>query len=262
MRANGWRQVVVAAALAALTACELDTGSESTEVRPSDWWNCPERLGGSWTFGRAPYGCDVEEFGSAEVVRASFGPQVFDDDQPRDDERIRYMAELHSFLALGAAEYLRSRRPDAGEDEVAAWQHAIYATANQESFWTHYREATTGDRRLLTMLRGDHGHGHGLMQVDDRWHTGAIALGVGWRLDENFIYALDIYFDGWQRAADAWCVSSPVDWKARARAAYSAYNGGPAQICRWTDPTQRWAQNDAGYEDKYDRQLWLNYVAQ
>jgi hypothetical protein len=40
---------------------------------------------------------DVEQFGSAEVTRPSFGPQVFDDYLSPCEERIRYMGEFHSF---------------------------------------------------------------------------------------------------------------------------------------------------------------------
>jgi hypothetical protein len=264
MKSDGWARTVLMAVLLPLAGCEFDFSvAESAEekVLPSDWWECPERLAGSWTFGRAPYGCSVDAFGSAATVRTEFGAYIFDDDAPQDGERIRYMGEFQPFLADQAAAYLRSRRPDVSDQEVAQWQHAIYATAHQESFWTHYREASVGGGRLLTMLRGDQGHGHGLMQVDDRYHTAAIESGYGWRLDDNLVYALDIYYDGWQRAPDAWCVAAPVDWAERARAAYSAYNGGPGQICRWTAPTSAWAQNDAGYYDKYVRQEWQYYVA-
>ncbi|QKT03580.1 hypothetical protein HUS23_07035 [Ectothiorhodospiraceae bacterium 2226] len=261
----GWTRVIGSAVLLiALSGCDLEFiigGGGSSDVTPSDWWKCPERLGGSWTFGRAPYGCDVEQFASAATVRAQFGAHIFDDEQSQEVERVRYMGGLYTFLGDRAAAYLRDRRSGVSDAEVEAWRHAVYTTAHQESFWTHYREAHTGLRRLLTMLRGDNGHGHGLMQIDDRWHTDPIRSGVGWHLEDNLIYALDIYYDGWRRAETADCVSFAEDWEARARAAYSAYNGGPAQICRWTDPNHRWSQNDAGFHDKYQRQEWLNYVA-
>lgn len=258
------RAACLAALLTLVAACDIefiDSGNGSSAIQPSDWWKCPERLGGSWTFGRAPYGCNVEEFGSAAVVRSEFPGYIFNDEAPREEERIRYMEALHTFLAQQAAAYLRSRRADASEQEVEAWRHAVYATAHQESFWTHYREASRSGGRLMTMLRGDNGHGHGLMQVDDRYHTGAIQSGYGWRLDDNLIYALDIYYEGWQRAPAQWCVPSPEDWAARARSAYSAYNGGPGQICRWSDPDHPWAANDEGFYDKYTLRQWQYYVS-
>lgn len=264
MRSAGWTGAVcIAAVLALLAACELrsgDPGNGSAEIQPSDWWKCAVRLGGNWTFGRAPFGCNVAEFGSTAVVRSDFSSYIFDDDAPRDGERIRYMEALHAYLRDQAADYLRSRRPDASDPEVEAWQQAVYTTAHQESFWTHYREASTVNGRLLTMIRGDSGHGHGMMQVDDRYHTNAIAAGIGWRLDDNLIYALDIYYAEWQRAPAQWCVSFPEDWVARARSAYSAYNGGPGQICRWTDPDHIWSANDQGFYDKYVLSQWQYYV--
>lgn len=267
MKAGGWAKALTGAGLAALAAgCEFELFVSSRSdtdphVETSDWWRCPERLEGEWTFGRAPHGCDVEAFGSATVVRTDFRAYIFDDEQPRDEERVRYMGELYAFLTDEAAGYIRTRRPEVSAPEVAAWQHAIHATAHQEAFWTHYREAAVAGARWLTMIRGDLGHGHGLMQIDDRYHSGAIEGGIGWRLDENLIYGLDIYYAGWQQAPEQWCVASADDWTARARSAYSAYNGGPAQICRWTDPAHPWARNDVGFYEKYTRMEWLGYVA-
>ncbi|WP_303907996.1 hypothetical protein [Thiohalomonas denitrificans] len=264
MKPDGWTRTALIGVLAALvSACEFDLymgTSGSTDTEPSDWWKCPELLDGSWAFGRVPYGCDVEEFGSTRVVRSDYRAYIFDDEEPRDGERIRYMGELYPFLADEAAAYIRSRRPEVSDLEVENWQHAVYTTAHQETFWTHYREASTYRGRLLTMVRGDAGHGHGLMQIDDRYHTDAIGSGKGWRLDDNLIYALDIYYEGWQRAPGEWCVGSADQWMARARSAYSAYNGGPGEICRWMDSTHTWARNDEGFYDKYTGKEWEYYA--
>ncbi len=261
-----WSAAAGALFIAVVVAgCELDDSDDSNgstaTTEPSDWWKCPTRLGGGWNFGRIPYGCDVEEFGDAEVVRTDFSPYIFDDEvADRSGERSRYVDELYGYLKEGAADYLSSRR-EASAEEVEAWRHAVYATAHQETFWTHYRKGSEENDRMLTMIRGDHGHGHGLMQIDDRWHTEAIENGKGWHLDENLTYALDIYYREWQQAPDEWCVGSPTNWKERARAAYSAYNGGPTQHCRWTDPNDTWAQNDQGYLEKYEQRTWLDYVS-
>lgn len=240
-----------------------DSGSDDdTTTAPADWENCPEPLAGNWTFGRAPWGCAVEQVGSAERVRADFGDAIFDDGADhRSVERDRYMNVLYEFLATTAADYLRDRRPDVSAEEVQAWRRAVLATAHQESFWTHYRSTDGDSGGVLTMIRGDSGHGHGLMQIDDRWHTDPVEKGVGWVLDENFLYALDIYYDGWQRAPDSDCVDAPNAWESRARSAYSAYNGGPSQLCRWTDPDHRWAGNDEGFHEKYTYQRWLDHVS-
>ena len=99
------------------------------------------------------------------------------------------------------------------------------------------------------------------MQIDDRWHFTAINNGKGWQLIDNLIYALEIYYSEWQRAAQAWCVSSADAWRARSRSAYSAYNGGPSQICRWADPDSMWVGFDRAFADKYDFQAWTSYVS-
>ena len=240
----------------------LDRGSSGGSTsQPIAWENCPEARDGSWNFGRAPRGCELALVGDAELVRTEFSGHIFDDAAPRSDERQRYMTAFQAWLAAEAEAYLLERR-EADEAEREAWRRAVFATAHQESFWTHYRKTAPGDGGVLTMLRGDMGHGHGLMQIDDRWHTNAIENGVGWHLEENLVYALDIYFGEWERAPDAECVDMPDDFKARARAAYAAYNGGPQQLCRWTNPDDPWAQNDEGYEAKYIYQEWNDHVVE
>ncbi len=169
------------------------------------------------------------------------------------------MQELYAFIRDAAEYYLLTRKPDASSDERTAWQHAIYAVAHQESFWSHYRDATDGN---MKMMRGDSGHGHGMMQIDDRWHFVAISEeGKGFKLIENMIYAMDIYYAAWEDAPEQWCLDSTTNWRDRSRSAYSAYNGGPTQICRWTDPDDTWAQNDINFATKYDNHSWDSYIA-
>jgi len=151
--------------------------------------------------------------------------------------------------------YLSLRKPDASESETAAWKHMVYAAAHQETFWTHYREAE--DHRLK-MMRGDSGHGHGFLQIDDRWHFMPIEEeGVGWNLVENLVYGLEILYSGWHRAPDESCVDEATDWEARARASWSAYNGGPAQICRWREAAD---SRDSAYFEKWLGRGWLDWV--
>lgn len=223
-----------------------------------DYWQCLNRVGGEWNFGRVPYACDVTPFGTESYVENNYAPLIFSDLVEKTAERDRYMQELYAFIRDAAYYYLLTRKPDASNAERSAWQHAVFTIAHQETYWSHYRTATDGS---IKMMRGDSGHGHGMMQIDDRWHFVALNEGKGFNLIENTIYALDIYYAEWQRAPDQSCLDSTTNWRDRARSAYSAYNGGPSKICRWTDPGDNWAQNDAGFADKYDNHSWDWYVA-
>ena len=54
MRVKGWiRAACAVAVLVTVGACRVELGAStdggSTDVVTSDWWKCPERLGGSWT---------------------------------------------------------------------------------------------------------------------------------------------------------------------------------------------------------------------
>ena len=223
-----------------------------------DYWQCYDQLSGRGGFGSFSIGCNVTPFGAESFVTANYSSVIFDDNTADlSTERNRYMQELYAFIRDAADYYLLSRKPDANIDERRAWQHAIYSVAHQESYWTHYRDATDGK---MKMIRGDSGHGHGMMQIDDRWHFTELNNGKGFNLIENILYAMDIYYAEWQRAPQQSCLDSATNWRDRARSAYSAYNGGYSQICRWTNPEDRWAQNDINFAAKYDNSDWDNYI--
>jgi hypothetical protein len=234
-----------------------------TPFDPTDYYNCVDRVGGVFEWGRAPSGCNIEPWGDSVYARQAFGLLIHVDSRDRVDERARYMQETAAVLRDAAAYYLRLRRPAVDDAEVREWQRAVYALAHQESFWTHYREPVSDLR--LKMLRGDSGHGHGMLQVDDRYHLPALEDGAGWNLFRNLSYGFDIFFDAWQDAASASCVvatfGSEPYWEERSRSAYSAYNGGPARLCRWTDPDNPFAQNDRGFADKYRARAWRTEIA-
>ena len=264
------RSVVITGLLALLLAAcggAGEDGPDSDDSEPEaapDWWRCEApRLDGRFTFGRAPYGCPVADFGDPDAVTARYPTLIFDDTAPRDSERHRYMGEMHAFLRDVAEQVIVDRKPDVEDAEIAAWQRAVFATAHQESFWAHYRQdLEPSTPSFLGMLRGDGGHGHGLLQLDDRFWRDALRDGAGWRLEQHAIFALDILFDGWRRAPDQPCVSRDDAWRERTRAAYSAYNGGPGQICRWTNPDDPAHAIDLQFADKYDHQRWREFVSE
>ena len=220
----------------------------------ADYWQCEHKVGGSWDYGRVPNACDVAPFGDDDYVKSTFTPLIFDDAKDRTDEKKRYIDNLVPLIRDAATYYMSTRNPSASVAEKAAWGNAVLAVAHQETFMTHYRIAS--DTRLK-MIRGDAGHGHGMMQIDDRWHFAEINNGKGWQIFENVTYALEIFYDGWERASSASCVDNLYE---QSRAAYSVYNGGASKVCRWTNSSDRWAQNDTNYKQKLDDKQWENWV--
>ncbi|MCK5882619.1 MAG: hypothetical protein KAG61_02935 [Bacteriovoracaceae bacterium] len=223
----------------------------------SSYYKCYNRTGGSWEYGRAPSICDVGPFLNEEYVQSEFKTYIFEDIASVTGERKRYMTELHAMIKKMASWYIKERNPAVGEEELRAWIEAAYATANQESYWSHYRISKS---KRLQMMRGDYGHGHGLFQVDDRWHFNAIGDGRAANIVMNGIYSLEEYYNAWERSAKVWCIKSKSDYYNRSRAAYAAYNGGPSKICRWTNPNDKWARNDKGYRQKLDAKGWRKYI--
>ena len=235
----------------------VSVAAQAAPWNTPDYYLCENRVGGEWNYGRVPSGCDLDPWGDPRFTYENFGPLVFNDGQDRASERARYMDEMHSVIRESALYYL-SQRKDPAEGEAESWVHAMLAVAQQETFWSHYREAVEDAR--LKMIRGDSGHGHGMMQVDDRWHFDALENGAGWQIFANLGYAMDIYYTAWQDAATEACVPDG-DWVARARSAYSMYNGGPSKGCRWTDSSDVWYRNDEAYIEKYNNQSWLNLMS-
>jgi hypothetical protein len=237
-----------------VTLLVLALFSSPASAATADWYKCVGKTtSNEWNFGRVFYGCNASEFGSDSVVKESYGPLIFSEAKGRDAERKRYMEELHAVIRDASAYYIKKRKPAVTAAEVEAFQLGILTTAAQESYWTHYRLFTDGKYK---MMRGDVGHGHGLLQVDDRFHFPAISQGLGWNLLGHMAYAMDIFYAHWERAPSMSCVGSPTNWEARIRSAWAAYNGGSGKICRWTNPNDKWARNDEGFYSNLKNQRW------
>lgn len=218
---------------------------------------CFNRISGSWNFGNAPSGCNVNPMQATATVRSQYGAVLFDDAMP-GEERNRYMSEMYPTLRETARYYIHRRNPRVSPAEEEAFIFALVTLANQESYWTHYRNGTDG---IVRFMRGDNLHGFGIMQVDDRSHLVAINQGKGVDLVENMIYGLDIFYDAWVKSASVSCVSSASNFKERTRAAWAAYNGGSGSICRWKNPSSPYAKNDRDFLERYERRVWTKYVA-
>lgn len=216
---------------------------------------CQNKIAGVWDFGQAPYGCDIGQFIQPQFVEKNFSPLIYNH-QGSPDEPLRYGEAMYVTLKTLAAYYLQQREPNVNPATLANWVRLILTTAHQESYWSHFRRI---DNRI-TLVRGDSGHGHGLMQLDDRWHYLALLDGVGSNLTKNLVYAMDLLYLSWHKSISAPCILNASDWEARARSTYSAYNGGPAQICRWTHEDSIWRQNDQAFKEKWDTQEWLPFA--
>lgn len=223
-----------------------------------NYWKCQDRVSGSWKFGVAPSGCNASTFGEDNYVYDHFSTLVFEDQNNPSSETQSYMENLYSVLRDIARYYYSIRKPQAPPEEIQAWVHAVFAMAHQESFWSHYRQASDGK---LKQMRGDYGHGHGLVQVDDRWHFVEVNQGIGWDIIQNLKYGLEQFYSGWEKIKSQSCYSRTPNWENQARGAYSYYNGGPSKTCRWSNPGDRWAQNDRGYLEKYQGQTWQRYIS-
>jgi hypothetical protein len=240
-----------------LSSLFLFTGS-GYAASTSNYYRCYHREGGDWNYGRTPDVCDASAFGEDRVVYDEYPGIIFLDQSSRSAERTRFITETNAMIRDAARYYIRKRKPSASDEEVNRWTFAIQLVAAHESRMSHYRK--TIDTRLK-MVRGDSGHGHGMMQIDDRAHFNTITSGVAWNLITNLTYGMDVFFEQWQRAPSQSCVGSATDWAARTRSAWAAYNGGPGSICRWKNTSSAWAENDRGFYNMYNTRGWLTYVA-
>jgi hypothetical protein len=210
---------------------------------------CLKASGGTWSFGQAPTGC--QPLTNPATLEERYPDLVFN--ERAGNEKRRYTAALHAYLREAADYYLDQRRRNADPAERSAWRKAVMALAHQESFWSHYRESRKDGE--LKIMRGDANFAHGLLQIDERWHPKMTMNARGEDLTAHLMYGLDMYFQGWEKAAKASCVRKG-NTEDRARAAYAAYNGGSSKLCRWKDPKDRWARNDEGFLAKWKGQGW------
>jgi len=250
----------------ALSAGLLAGGAAQAQNPTPNDWLCDNKVGGTWSHGRAPSGCDGATFGPDGFVRGNYGPLIFNDALTRSTEQKRYMQELYATVRDAAERYIVLRKPEVDAEEKAAFQWGVFALLRQESFWSHYRDAqlASGLPYILKMMRGDSGHGHGMMQLDDRYHFVPVSEGKGWNMMQNFGYSIEIYYDAWKKAPASCLAGRTVDasyWRDRARSAWSAYNGGPTRICRWQNTADANAAKDKSYLDNYEKKYWEADVA-
>jgi hypothetical protein len=236
----------------------LMTAQVASAASTPNFYQCVDKVGGEYGFGRAPQACNASSFGDDRFVQDQFSPLIFSDTAVRTGERLRYSQEMSSLIREAAIYYIQKRKPAVSTTETNWWVTAVLVTASHESYWSHYRKASDSK---LKLMRGDFGHGHGMMQIDDRAHFPAIQNGTAWNLIGNLIYAMDILYPSWVKAPTQSCVRSETNYEARIRATWSAYNGGGSKLCRWTNPQDPWAENDQNFLEALTTRPYQRYVA-
>ncbi len=218
---------------------------------------CANRLGGSWNFGTVPYSCNVSPLQSPEFVRTQYAPVLFNDAHINNEGRRSYMSKMYPSIREMGHYYIHRRNPQVSVGEEEGFLAALYAVVSQESNWSHYRQGTDA---IIRSMRGDSLHGYGIMQIDDRAHATPVGQGKATDLVGNLLLGLDQFYAEWVRSARVSCVPSASDYRARARSAWAAYNGGSGSICRWTNLRSAWAQNDSSFKAHYDGRSWISMV--
>lgn len=225
----------------------------------ADYYKCVSREGGEWNYGRAPQVCRANSFGLDSYLTTNYSKIVFTDSASRTAERNRYMGEMHALVKEAATTYIKGKKPKSTTAEHNAFVEGVVATAAHESYWSMYRKTADAN---LKMMRGDFGHGHGLMQIDDRAHFNAVEKGLAWNVATHLTYAMDIYYTAWEKASTQSCVNNASNyWQARVRSAWSAYNGGLGKVCRWTNSADKWAANDKNFYAILTGKKWKAHVS-
>ena len=176
-----------------------------------------------------------------QVVERVGAPTLFTVD------RVPYDNALDARVALSAPRVARHERWKVRERDSLERIRQLYSLLIQRATARHLeirpavvaaimqRESQGGLSPLLDAMgpegRGDHGHGHGLMQIDDRWHRAFIASGQ-WRDPyASIAYAVSLLADNFSvlRAAKLSSLAYPDE---RERAAIAAYNCGAGAVLK------------------------------
>lgn len=216
---------------------------------------------GKW--GEVGYWCDAEAIeayypGARDLIAQRYPGLIIQARRSEWAEREAVIAKMVRVIIVSSHVALAQRglREAWTPMEVSAFARAALATGFVESLFSQYKMI---DGRL-SLMRGDQGHSHGLLQIHDRWHGEAVfQKDVGWDLLHNLNYGINFYLDRWEAvkgsAADHPCVigdGGGIDLHALSRSTYSVYNSGNlAKACRWTNSDDDWYANDERYEERY-----------
>ncbi|KPA11380.1 secreted protein containing CUB domain protein [Candidatus Magnetomorum sp. HK-1] len=172
-------------------------------------------------------------------------------------QRKEILSKLVSLITVMIHKILNERSIVWEQTEIEAFTKGVIAKALQESSLSQYKIIDN----KIRLMRGDFGHGHGLSQIDDRFHfTALYEKSITWDLLHNMAYGIDFFLDKWllikEKIAQnqVSCISNDASdyYHSLCRSTYSLYNAGSfTKVCRWTNPDDRWYQNDENYESQY-----------
>lgn len=223
--------------------------------------NNPDVRGG---WGALKLGCDADQFGDVERIQSIYPMLVFDRRNPDPAHLAEYLTNMNAIIRKVAHDYYLQRIPDAKPKTLEAFMRATVAMGAHESMMSHYRISADGNYKLMT---GDHLVSHGVMQVNQNYHSNK-DYDTSFDLVGNVVGGLDEYFLAWNNALKQQCFwqsngakpSLETMLENRARSAYSAYNGGPSRLCRYTNTTSRFKEHDEDFRKNYHDQPVLKFI--
>jgi len=167
---------------------------------------------------------------------------------PDSDELGDYLPMVAQLLDRSVIHALERHRLEKAHREL--FRKLVFATAWQESCWRQY----VVKNRRLEPLRSGSGD-VGLMQINERVWRGFYDLQqLRWDIQYNGNAGAEVLVDYLVKYAINKGEHRQAGGQANlARAAYSAYNGGPSKISRYRQA------NVSAYEKKVDTAFWEKY---
>jgi soluble lytic murein transglycosylase-like protein len=178
---------------------------------------------------------------------------------PSRDNLDRYLPQVAALLKESASTTIAGQDLDSSYRTL--FQRLVLATAWQESCWRQY---VVSDDRKLVPLRSSSGD-VGLMQMNERvWRGFYSQQKLRWDIAYNSTAGTEVLRDYMMKyAIRKGEHRQPGGLTNVARAAYSAYNGGPSQVSRYRNPKapDYGKKVDAAFWDKYQQVAAGNELA-
>lgn len=168
----------------------------------------------------------------------------------KNKEKLISLSKLYIALSELSQWYYLRNEPKATEHEVYVFKNAVFAKIEQEKLW---KEHFSWDREHQVI--SDKNKKPGMMKrfdfidLNDR---------TSWLFVQKFIDGMEGYYYHWRKAVFSACVPKG-DVVARARSAFSSYQGGEDQACRWSDSYQLSAKIDVDFFKNFKQKSWRKY---
>lgn len=185
------------------------------------------------------------------------GPVVAASDQSQDvdAQKVMYLSKLYMALGEISEWYILKKDPAMQAFPLKVWKNAVFAKAEQEKMWEQFfmekakqKEGKDNQKKSKKLIYSS------FQQLSFLSHNDKAA----WRFVKLFIDGMENYYFFWKKAASSSCVPKG-DVMARARAAFSSYNGGMSQMCRWHDAFSKVSTIDREFYQKMKQQSWKQY---